>query len=139
MLASLLTSLVVLAVDPAAAAAPKVETPFKLTAVESGVLARTNMERARRKLPPLMADPELTKSARRHALWMTKHRTLRHASVAAAENIAMGQSNATQVVRAWMNSSGHRANILNRSHRRIGIGAYVTRGGTIYWCQQFLR
>ncbi len=41
------------------------------------------------------------------------------------------------VVVAWMNSSGHRANILNPRNRRIGIAAYRTPGGTIYWCQQF--
>ena len=51
----------------------------------------------------------------------------------------MGQNSSAEVINAWMNSSGHRANILNPSYTRIGVAAYVTPGGTIYWCQQFLR
>jgi uncharacterized protein YkwD len=62
-----------------------------------------------------------------------------HTSAAVAENIAMGQRNSAEVLNAWMNSSGHRANILNPGHTRIGVAAYTTPGGTIYWCQQFLR
>jgi uncharacterized protein YkwD len=38
-----------------------------------------------------------------------------------------------------MNSSGHRANILNPGHGRIGVAAYRTVAGTIFWCQQFRR
>jgi uncharacterized protein YkwD len=38
-----------------------------------------------------------------------------------------------------MNSSGHRANILNPGYRRIGVAAYATPEGTIFWCQQFLQ
>ena len=53
-----------------------------------------------------------------------------------AENIAMGQLNAAAVVKAWMESPGHRANILNAGATTIGIGAYVSKG-TISWCQLF--
>ena len=55
----------------------------------------------------------------------------------AAENIAAGQPDPQSVVDAWMNSPGHRANILNEKIKEIGI-AYV-RGGTygIYWAQEF--
>jgi uncharacterized protein YkwD len=56
-----------------------------------------------------------------------------------AENIAMGQPHSSDVVRSWMNSSGHRANILNGGHLRIGVAAYRTDNGTIFWCQQFRR
>ena len=52
------------------------------------------------------------------------------------ENIAMGQRNAAEVMDSWMNSSGHRANILNASYTRIGIGAVVIEGG-YYWVQCF--
>ena len=38
-----------------------------------------------------------------------------------------------------MNSPGHRANILNPGYRRIGVAAYRTPEGTVYWCQQFLQ
>ncbi|WP_243114500.1 CAP domain-containing protein [Agathobaculum sp. Marseille-P7918] len=52
------------------------------------------------------------------------------------ENIAYGQSTPQQVVNAWMNSSGHRANILNESFTTIGVG-YTVVNGTAYWAQLF--
>ncbi|MDO5388086.1 MAG: CAP domain-containing protein, partial [Clostridia bacterium] len=54
----------------------------------------------------------------------------------AGENIAKGQKTAEAVFNAWMNSSGHRANILNSSYTQMGIG--VTSGGTLYWSQMFI-
>lgn len=53
----------------------------------------------------------------------------------AGENIAMGYSTAQQVVNGWMNSPGHRANILNGSFTQIGVG-YVPNGN--YWTQMFI-
>ena len=70
---------------------------------------------------------------------MTRNRTLRHTLQSVAENIAAGQPTSPEVVRAWMSSSGRRANILDAGHARIGVAAYRTDDGTIYWCQQFLR
>ncbi len=55
---------------------------------------------------------------------------------ALAENIAMGQRSASEVMNSWMNSSGHKANILNSSYSRIGVGCYQS-GGTYYWVQEF--
>ena len=54
----------------------------------------------------------------------------------AGENIASGQKSASEVVNAWMNSPGHRANILNGSYSRIG-SASVNIDGTHYWVQLF--
>ncbi|MDO4301594.1 MAG: CAP domain-containing protein, partial [Clostridia bacterium] len=54
---------------------------------------------------------------------------------AAGENIAKGQKTAEAVFNAWMNSSGHRANILNSQFTQMGVG--VT-SGTTYWCQMFI-
>ncbi len=54
----------------------------------------------------------------------------------AGENIAYGQRSPQEVVNGWMNSPGHRANILNGSFGKIGIGVY-TSGGVIYWAQLF--
>lgn len=54
----------------------------------------------------------------------------------AGENIAYGQKSASEVVNAWMNSPGHRANILNSSYSRIG-SASVNIDGTLYWVQLF--
>lgn len=110
-----------------------------LHAIESRVIERTNAQRVRHGLKPLVVDPHLLKSARRHAAWMTNNRSMVHTSAAVAENIAMGQNSSGEVITAWMNSSGHRANILNPGHRRIGVAAYTTPSGTIFWCQQFLR
>ncbi|MFH1266064.1 MAG: CAP domain-containing protein [Planctomycetota bacterium] len=112
---------------------------IQLIAIEKNVVLYTNAERKRYGLPPLEVDSDLVKSARKHCSWMTRARSLQHTRQSVAENIAMGQRNSQAVVRDWMNSSGHRANILNRSHQRIGVAAYRTESGTISWCQQFLR
>ncbi len=54
----------------------------------------------------------------------------------AGENIAQGQRSPQEVVQAWMDSPGHRANILNGSFTHIGVG-YVKTGN--YWTQQFIQ
>lgn len=54
----------------------------------------------------------------------------------AGENIAFGQPTAREVMTAWMNSEGHRANILNASFTRLGVGI-VKNGSTVYWAQMF--
>ena len=122
-------------VKPASARKAK----FKLIQVEKNIVTYTNRQRKRYGLPPLKIDTELVQSAREHAIWMTRHRTLQHTSKPVAENIAMGYPSSQSVVRGWMNSSGHRANILSGGYRRIGVAAYRTARGTIYWCQQFRR
>lgn len=55
----------------------------------------------------------------------------------AGENIAAGQRSATEVMQSWMNSSGHRANILNPSYTEIGIGYYAGGSYRTYWVQLF--
>jgi uncharacterized protein YkwD len=110
---------------------------FALHPVEQSVIAQTNAERARHGLPPLVADQRLVQSARAHTAWMTRARRLQHTSRPVAENIAMGQQTAFEAVRSWMSSSGHRANILSRGHRRIGVSAYTAPNGTVFWTQQF--
>ena len=56
---------------------------------------------------------------------------------AAGENIAMGQRTPEEVMDGWMNSSGHRANILNGTFTSIGVGYYVDRAGAAHWVQIF--
>jgi uncharacterized protein YkwD len=107
--------------------------------VEARIIEKTNSQRARYGLPPLVVDPALVKSARKHAFWMTSNYSMTHTTAPVGENIAMGQTTSGEVLNAWMNSSGHRANILNRGYTRIGVAAYMTKSGTIFWCQQFLR
>ena len=53
------------------------------------------------------------------------------------ENIAYGQRSPEEVMKAWMNSSGHRANILNEKYTSIGVGCYE-QNGTLYWAQLFI-
>jgi len=128
-----------LAADAPQSDAAQAESEFELLPVEESIIHFTNLERARYGLPELQIDKRLMESARRHATWMTQTRRLQHTNQPVAENIAMGQPDSQSVLRSWMNSSGHRANILNRSHNRIGVAAYQSADGRIFWCQQFLR
>jgi hypothetical protein len=106
------------------------------TPVESQVIAATNEARARSGLPPLVADCNLMSRSRRHCSRMAGEGSFRHSS-GSIENIAYGQNDANEVVTTWLNSPGHRANILNRSYKRIGVASIVGRNGRTYWVQQF--
>lgn len=53
------------------------------------------------------------------------------------ENIAWGQRSPEEVMNGWMNSEGHRANILNKNFKYIGVGYHVNSNGTGYWTQLF--
>lgn len=53
------------------------------------------------------------------------------------ENIAWGQKTPDEVMNAWMNSSGHRSNILNSKYTKIGVGVYEAENGRLYWTQLF--
>lgn len=134
----LLAALVVVGMAlPAMSAEPVVtkieltKTEFTLTEQEQTVLDNVNAERVKRGLHPLVADPILTQRARNHAAWMASRRSMTH-SRGAWENIAMGQRTPLAAFRAWLNSSGHRANMLSRNATKIGIGV-----SNYYWCQQF--
>lgn len=120
------------------------------------VLARVNQERARNGLSALARIAELDTAARRHSLDMATNNFFSHtgsdqtsagdrANAAGyhwytwGENIAAGYPTAQAVMDGWMNSPGHRANILNPNFRDIGIAA-VTHAGSrygIYWTQVF--
>ncbi|MFI9310830.1 CAP domain-containing protein [Streptomyces triculaminicus] len=118
------------------------------------VLALTNAERAAAGLPPLAADPRLAAAARDHSTDMVRRDFYSHttpegrepwdraraagaAHRAIGENIACGQRTPAEVVRGWMNSPGHRANILTPGFSHLGVGyAPGGRAGT-YWTQLF--
>lgn len=125
-------------------------------AMEAEVLRLVNEERAKYGLGALKRASDLDALARAHSQDMiTRHffdhtnpsgqspfDRMRAAGIsyrAAAENIAYGQRSAAAVMDAWMNSSGHRANILNGTYTEIGIGAVRNSGGTIYWTQEFVK
>ncbi len=135
-----LSVLVVVAMASPAFAAEPIQTPvvangFKLTVSEQSVLDSVNAERAKRGLHALVADPILTVRARSHSIWMASRRSMTHSN--AWENIAYGQRTPLAVFRTWLNSSGHRANMMSRSATKIGIGVAPSSYGSLYWTQQF--
>lgn len=133
----------------------KVEIPSldaDVSAYEQEVIRLVNEERAKYGLSPLSENWELSRVARYKSQDMKDNRYFSHTSPtygspftmmknfgityrSAGENIAMGQRTPKEVVTAWMNSSGHRANILNASFTEIGVG-YVKDGN--YWTQMFI-
>ncbi|WP_349345330.1 CAP domain-containing protein [Streptomyces rapamycinicus] len=129
-------------------------TPDGLLRLASEVISLTNAERAAARLAPLAPDPRLTAAAQAHSDDMVArdfyshtgpegHQPWDRARAAGAahrgigENIACGQRSPEEVVRGWMNSPGHRANILKPDFTHIGVGhATGSRAGT-YWTQVF--
>ncbi len=109
---------------------------FALHRAERNVVDKTNAQRARFGLAPLRISKRLVNQARRHAQWMAKSGNFQHGNDGVAENIAWGQSGSSEAVGDWMNSSGHRANILGGYTH---MAASWARGsdGRLYWVQQF--
>ena len=110
-----------------------------------------NIEREKAGKQPLSADTNLTKAAQVRAREIADtfshsrpdgrdcFTAMKEAGVsyrAAGENIAMGQKTPAQVVEGWMNSDGHRRNILSDSFGRLGVGYYVE-NGRAHWVQMF--
>ena len=111
--------------------------PIKLNAKEKHTLILHNKMRKKKGLRLLCVHPALTKAARAHSADMIRKDYFGHGSVGArlkrhgynwrtyGENIAGGPGRSASpgnIFKRWMNSSGHRANILNRRFREIGIG-----------------
>ncbi len=117
--------------------APAVAPANIVGGLESEIVAQTNAQRARYGLRPLSVDPGLMGSAQQHCQWMARSNSLQHTRAAVAENIAMGQSSASEAMNSWMNSSGHRANILGGGYSTIGVAAFTSSSGQVFWCQQF--
>jgi uncharacterized protein YkwD len=129
-------------------------TPAGLAGTEAEVIDRTNRERARAGLRPLAADPLLATAARAYSADMAARSFYSHTSpegsqpwdrAAAAgsarrtigENIACGQRSPSEVVEGWMNSPGHRANILKPAFTHIGVGFAGGGPSATYWTQLF--
>lgn len=119
------------------------------------VLVLVNQERATAGLPPLTQDAQAEQAAKAHAADMQARNYLGHGTLGQSwgpstrmtltggsgfsevgENVAVFQQTAQAVMTDWMNSAGHRANILNPSYTHIGIGVDEVRP---MWCQVFLR
>lgn len=124
--------------------------------IESQILNLVNKERSKQGLQSLTLNWELSRVAKIKSQDMATNNYFSHQSPtygspfdmmkkfgisyrSAGENIAGGQRTAQEVMNSWMNSSGHRANILSSSFTQLGVG-YVKGGsyGT-YWTQMFIR
>jgi uncharacterized protein YkwD len=147
------------AAAPEATAAPVAQT----NAFEDRVLQLVNEERARAGCSTmLVVDPILQRAAWKHSEDMALKNYFSHTGLdgskptdrakregftghGAAENIAAGQQTPEDVMKSWMNSPGHRANILFCEHKTIGIGYYHFENDQEpmkfhhYWTQKFSR
>lgn len=114
-----------------------------------------NQERTSQDLSPLSYDSQLAELAQKKAEDMAENGYFSHQSPtygsafdmmneagisyrSAGENIARGQRTPEAVMDSWMNSSGHRANILSSSYSSVGVGYAEDENGTAYWVQMFL-
>ncbi|MDR3766963.1 MAG: CAP domain-containing protein [Butyricicoccus sp.] len=121
------------------------------TSYAAQVVSLVNAERAKYGLSALTMDKQVTAAAQVRAGELNRSfshtrpdgRSCFTALVeagasyrGAGENIAYGQTSPQAVMQAWMNSSGHRANILSNKYTKIGVG-YTVKNGVVYWTQMF--
>ncbi len=127
--------------------------------IEHHILDLTNAERARRSLPPLVLHAKLEDAARRHSGAMSSQRFFAHIDPRGrnpsdrvfdlypeliggiGENIALNHGDsalrtAENIMIAWMNSAGHRRNILSAEYTYIGIGVVAEASGPRYYATQ---
>jgi len=128
-----------------------------LAGYENEVLALTNVERAKAGCAALKLNANLRTAARNHSSDMARNNYFSHTGLNGsdpgtrmkkagydtsrgwAENIAAGYRTPAAVMQGWMNSAGHRANILNCGLKTLGVGAARVGSGQIYWTQDFGR
>lgn len=113
-----------------------------------------NKAREAQGLPPLVQSPALTKAAQIHSDDMARTGRMSHTGSDgsspfqrmekagyrygyAGENVAYGQVDVPAVMKAWMNSSGHRSNILSRNYKELGVAVANGRDGRPYWTATF--
>ncbi|MDD4315613.1 MAG: SafA/ExsA family spore coat assembly protein [Clostridia bacterium] len=124
--------------------------------VETEIVRLVNAERAKRGLQQLTINWQVARVARIKSQDMINNNYFAHISPvygspfkmlesfklrysAAAENIAYGQRSAQEVMNSWMNSPGHRANILSGNVTQIGVGVAKKANGTMYFTQIFIK
>ena len=134
---------------------PTASTSTPNNKMEKEVVTLVNAERAKQGLAALKDNSQLSNVARTKSSDMVANNYFDHTSptygspfdmmkqfgityTSAGENIAMGQPTAASVMTGWMNSPGHRANILNSSYTDIGVGIATDKNGAIYWTQEFI-
>ena len=124
--------------------------------LETEVIRLVNIERSKKGLQSLQQNWELSRVARYKSQDMINKGYFAHNSPtygspfqmmesfgikfsAAAENIAQGQRTPEQVMNNWMNSPGHRNNILSPSYYQIGVGVAKDSKGNLTWTQMFIK
>lgn len=142
---------------PTPAPTPTPKPSYQLNAFEHKVVDLVNIERQKAGLKPLAVDLTLSNMARGKARDMAVNKYFSHTSPiygspfdmmkkwgityrAAGENIASGYTTPEAVVAGWMNSPGHKANILSDKYTHIGVGYFYTANGSYhhYWTQEFI-
>jgi uncharacterized protein YkwD len=134
-------------------ASPAAAAKTSETALQAEISTLINAERATHGCPALTTDTKLTDAARGHSAYMARTGQFSHIgdngsdfaareqaagyTAPAAENIAWGYRTAATVVNSWMNSPGHRTNILNCQNTTVGVGAVYAENGTPYYTQDF--
>ena len=131
------------------------EVSGSFSSFQQEVVRLVNVERSKRGLSQLTFNAELSNVATIKSQDMINKNYFSHTSPtygspfdmmkkfnisykAAGENIAKGQTSPAQVVNSWMNSQGHRENILSTKFTDIGIGVAKDSNGTLYWTQMFI-
>ena len=135
----------------------KVTIPTVTTASqEDEVIRLVNVERSKQGLQLLTKNWELCRVARYKSADMANKGYFSHTSPtygspfkmmesfgirfsSAGENIAYGQRTPQEVMNGWMNSPGHRSNILSPSYTQIGVGMAKNSSGVLYWTQMFIK
>jgi len=123
--------------------APQLKSDYPATT--QTLLNLHNRERELNGCAGMVIDPYLMKYAQNYAESMTQMDRLVHSDISvlmskystAGENIAWNQRTEEEVVREWMNSSGHRANIMNRNFTKVGFGVARAKNGSFCWCAVF--
>lgn len=123
---------------------------------EKEVVRLVNIEREKRGLQKLTLNAQICKVARIKSQDMINKKYFSHTSPtygspfrmmesfgirfsAAGENIAYGQKTPAEVMKTWMNSPGHRENILSKTYTQIGVGLATSKTGVKYWTQLFTK
>jgi uncharacterized YkwD family protein/spore coat assembly protein SafA len=126
------------------------------TAQENEVIRLVNVQRSKAGLQLLTTNWQLCRVARYKSADMANKGYFSHTSPtygspfqmmesfglkfsAAGENIAYGQQTPAAVMNAWMNSAGHKSNILSKTYTQIGVGLAKNSSGVCYWTQQFIK
>jgi uncharacterized protein YkwD len=118
------------------------------------VVALVNQHRAAAGVAPVTMHPALNSAAQNHSSYQAAANTMTHDGaggtdagdrIAASgydwglwgENVASGQPDAASVMQAWMNSTGHRKNILDPRFTDIGVGIAYSASGVSFWTEDF--